>query len=505
MPASTSLVRKTAIGATWMVGWRMLSRVLGLVSTLVLARVLVPADFGLLGMATTFAMAVEALSQLGLQDALVRHPDGDRLRDTAFTLQFGRGLMTGLVVALAAPAAAWWFAEPRLVPVLLVLAATSVVAGAENIGIVAFRRDMRFDKQFALMSAPRLLQVVVTIPLALAMQSYWALLIGIVISKLARTAMTYIVHPYRPRPRLSGWRELAGFSFWTWATCVVGMVWDRCDPIVLGPVLGPTQLGVYLLALDLATLPSTELIYPAVDALYAGFASAQRQGTSSVRLAPTVALALLMGILPLIISASCGSGYVVAALLGPKWAEAQGLIAILAWMGTFSPFSLVVGTTLVANGLVRRNFIANVATSTIKLAVLVVAVSFTRRIELIAAATAGIVAAESAVFLLLLKGTGQVRLRDMAGGFLRAMLAAVVTVLVLYKLGLAWQQVTMASLPAAGYGMLIGLITVAVYTATLLAAWQVAGRPEGPEQQLIAMALPRLRRVWRRVPAIEGG
>src|SRR5580704_14856155 len=100
-----------------MVAWRALTRVLGLASTLVLARVLVPADFGLLAMATSFAAGIEALSQLGLQDALVRHPDGERLHDVAFTLQLARGLATGLVVALAAPLAAWWFAEPRLGPV----------------------------------------------------------------------------------------------------------------------------------------------------------------------------------------------------------------------------------------------------------------------------------------------------------------------------------------------------------------------------------------------------
>ncbi len=186
-----SLMRRTVIGASWLVAWRMVTRLLGLVSTLVLARVLVPADFGLVAMATTFAVAVEALSQLGLQDALVRHPEGERLRDTAFTLQLGRAVATSLVVAVAAPGAAWWFAEPRLVPVLLILAATSLVSGAENIGIVAFRRDMRYDKQFLLLSGPRLLQVAVTIPLALWLHSYWALLAGIVVSRVARTVMTH--------------------------------------------------------------------------------------------------------------------------------------------------------------------------------------------------------------------------------------------------------------------------------------------------------------------------
>jgi O-antigen/teichoic acid export membrane protein len=502
--SGASLLRRTAVAATWMVAWRALTRILGLASTLVLARVLLPADFGLLAMATTFAAAVEALSQLGLQDALVRHPDGERLRDTGFTMQLGRGIATGLVVALAAPVAAWWFAEPRLVPVLLILAATSVLAGAENIGIVAFRRDMRFDRQFALLSGPRVLQVAVTIPLALVLHNYWALLAGIVVSRLARTAMTYAVHPYRPRLRLAGWRELAGFSFWIWATCVASLVWDRCDPFVLGPVLGPGRLGVYLLALELATLPASELIFPAADALFAGFASAQRQGNSSVRLAPEVALAALMAILPLIITISCGSGYVVATLLGPKWAEAQGLIAILAWQGTFSPFSYVVSVTLVANGLVRRNFIANVVASTIKLAALVTAVSLTRRLDIVAAVTAGCVACESSVFLLLLKGTGEFRVRDLAGGFLRAALATGITVLVLYRCGLAWNSVAMPSLPAFAHGLLIGVVTLLLYTTSLLAAWFAAGRPTGPERRLIDAVVPRLLLVWRRRPVLRG-
>lgn len=497
MTTGGSLVRRTAIGATWMVAWRMVTRILGLASTLILARVLVPADFGLLAMATTFAAVIEALSQLGLQDALVRHPEGETLLDTGFTLQLGRAVATSLVVALAAPAAAWWFQEPRLTPVLLVLAASSLVAGAENIGIVEFRRELRFGRQFALLSGPRLLQVAVTIPLALALQSYWALLVGIVVARLARTAMTYVVHPYRPRLRLAGWRKLAGLSFWTWVTCLASVAWDRCDPFVLGPLVGPARLGVYLLALEVASLPASELVAPAAEALFAGFASAQRQGNSSVRLAPTVALALLMGVLPLIITISCGSGYVVAALLGPKWAEAQGLTAILAWQGTFSPVSYVVSVTLVANGLVRRNFIANVAASATKLAALVAAVSLTRRLDIVAGVTAGCVAVESVVFLWLLKGTGEVRLHDMAGGFLRAMLATAVTVLVLYQLGLAWQPVAMPGLPALAHCLLIGALTLVLFTTTLLAAWHAAGRPDGPEAMLVAMLGARLRRLSR--------
>ena len=147
---------------------------------------------------------------------------------------------------------------------------------------------MQFGVQFQLLSLPRLIQVAATITFALVLRSYWALLAGMIVRAFARVTVSYMFHPHRPRFRLQGWRELAGFSFWTWATALAIMVWNRCDPFILGPALGPTNLGLYLLALELGTLPVTELIQPVADALFVGFASAQHDGVSSTRFAPLV-------------------------------------------------------------------------------------------------------------------------------------------------------------------------------------------------------------------------
>ena len=236
---------RTAVGAAWLIAWRMVTRALGLVSTLVLARLLVPADFGLVAMATTFAFAVEALSEIGLLEALVRRPDTDRAAyDTAFTMQVLRGLATGGLIAVGASALGAWFDEPRLVPLLFVLAGLAVASGFENIGIVEFRRTLRFDVEFKLQFVPRICQFFVTIAAAWALQSYWALLIGIAVSKLGRLVMTYLIHPYRPGLTLSRWRELVGFSFWTWASSIATLVWERSDAFILGPVVGAAELGV---------------------------------------------------------------------------------------------------------------------------------------------------------------------------------------------------------------------------------------------------------------------
>ena len=488
-----SLARRTVIGASWLVLWRFVTRVLGFASTLILARLLVPADFGLVVMATTFAAAVDSLSQIGLQEALVRHPANDRkLFNTAFTLQAGRAVITSGLVVLAAPAAAYWFNEPRIEAMLVVLAAASLVFGFENIGIIEFRREMRFDMQFRLLLIPRLLQLVTTIPLAIMTESYWALVLGTVVGKVSHTALTYVLHPYRPRLALAGWREFAGFSLWTWAACLSGLVWTRCDPFVLGPAIGPAQLGLYLLSFEVAILAVSELIAPAADALFAGFASAQKQGTNTLQQALTIASALLLLIMPTVIAISCASGYVVAALLGPRWGGAQPLIAILAWQCVFAPFSHVATAVLVANSHVRRNFLGVAVGAAVKLAALVTVISFTSRMDVIAVTIVVCVGVEAGALLLQLRATGEARMSSMVGGVTRAVLATAATVPVLHQVGFASQSVALSSVAALLYCALAGIVALVVFWTVVVLLWLASGRPAGPEALLLNLARTHL-------------
>ncbi len=492
-----SLTRKTIIGAAWLLLWRVVTRSLGLVSTLVLARLLVPADFGLVAMATTFAFGVEALSQLGLQDALVRRrEDGFDLHHTAFTLQLGRALVTAAVIAAGAPAAAWWFAEPRLQAVVLVLAGLTVLNGLENVGMAEYRRAMRFDVQFKVNMVTRLAGVATTVGCALAWTNYWALLAGILVSSAARVAMSYRMHPFRPRLQLARWRELGRFSLWTWAAAMAGLVWERCDPFVLGPVFGTAKLGLYLLAVEIALLPVTELIAPAADVLYSAFARAQKDGDSSLHHAPEVAGIILLAVAPIVLSVSAASGPIIEVLLGAKWAGAWPLVAVLTWLCMFSPYSFVCSMALVANGHVQRNFVAKIAMSAVKLATLLVAVSLTDALLVIGASTAGCVAVESLLFLALLPGTGIARLRPALGGLLRVVVATALAAGAVGWSGLGWQ-------PGAGSvganlmrGFMIGGLGTGVFGLTVLLLWQAAGQPEGAERRLAQLAGERLAGSW---------
>jgi lipopolysaccharide exporter len=491
-PKQSSLTRKTIVGAAWLLLWRIVTRSLGFVSTLILARLLLPSDFGLVAMATTFSYGIEAVSQLGLQEALVRRrEEGLDLHHTAFTMQVGRALTTGLMIAAAAPAAGWWFSEPRLVTVVLVLAGQTVLNGLENVGIVEYRRVMRFDVQFRLMSVPRLAGFVTTVGCALAWRSYWALLAGMLVYSAVRVAMSYWLHPFRPRLHLARWRELAGFSFWTWATAVASLVWDRCDPFVLGPSFGQAKLGLYLMAMQIAWLPLTELVVPAAEVLFAAFSRAQKDGDSSLHYAPEVAGIVLLGVAPVVLSVSAASGPLVEVLLGPKWVEAWPIVAVLSWAGVFSPFSYICSMALVANGYVQRNFIGNVVVSSVKLVALLAAISLTSDPIVIGAVTAACVAVESVMFLTVLHGKGLMRLRQAAGSLARVMLATGFAAAIVNWSGLGWHSGGGSTGVDLTRGFLIGGISIGVFGLVVLLSWQVAGRPEGAEKRLLRMAWAR--------------
>src|ERR1700759_3239894 len=119
-PASVS--RRVAMGAGWVFAWRLATRNLGLLSTLVLVRLLQPSDFGLVALATGFIDAADALSAIGVQDALVRAPVTDRdLYDTGFALSLLRGVLTAALIAAIAWPIGDFFADRRLSVVMLAL------------------------------------------------------------------------------------------------------------------------------------------------------------------------------------------------------------------------------------------------------------------------------------------------------------------------------------------------------------------------------------------------
>ena len=151
--APGSLVQGTLLT----VAMRWTDRLIGFVSTLILARLLTPADFGIIAMATLVIALADVLLDLGTNIALVRDPDATQEHyDTAWTLRLIQTALSTALIIAAAPLAADYFADARVQPVLQILAFSLLLGGLENIGIVAFHKHMQFGDEFRFLFARRI-------------------------------------------------------------------------------------------------------------------------------------------------------------------------------------------------------------------------------------------------------------------------------------------------------------------------------------------------------------
>lgn len=485
-----SILARTARGAGWVIAWRMMTRVLGLGSTLVLVRLLSPEDFGLVALATAFALALDVCLSIGVEDQIIRSRNvRPALYDTAFTLNLMRCVIVSALMAATAWPAAQFFNEPRLFEVLLALAFSALISGATNIGIVDFRRELSFEKEFKLQLLPRLIGITVTLVGAWLLQSHWALVIGILVNRFGVIVMSHVMHPYRPRLSLEAWRELVGVSLWSWTISLAAVVRDRADSVILGRQLGPAALGVYTVAGEIAVLPTTEMVEPICRACMPGFAATLRTDDPRALELAYLRIIAIMGLLtlPAGIGISLIAGPLVALAFGPTWLEAAPIIAILGIAFTVTLAGNISGAMLSARTALRTLLAITLGAGIARIILLLALVP---AFGLLGGAVAIAIAMVLEHFALVSSVLWMLRLSPLRllRAILRPLLATAVMAMVLWGAGLGWTAPP-ASGAAATWMLLTAIpLGAATYGVALLLSWLIAGRPAGAEGDLLAMA-----------------
>lgn len=346
-----NLSKKMIMGAAWMLAFKITERSLGFISTIILARLLVPSDFGLVAMGMSIVAILELLSAFSFDMALIQNQSADKHHyDTAWTFNVLFGIASALVlIALAEPAAVF-YAEPRLHAMMYVLACIAAAAGFENIGIVAFRKELNFKKEFQFLLGKKIAAFAVTIPLALILRNYWALVVGILVGKLAGVALSYYVHPFRPRFSLAAWQQLVHFSKWLLINNILIFLNYRSVDLVIGKLAGSRALGLYTLADEISNLPTTEIVAPINRAIFPGYSKMAneiprlREGFLKVLgMIALIALPAAMGL-------AATAELIVPVVLGDKWLSAIPIVQILAFFGAITALQSNSGYIFLALG-----------------------------------------------------------------------------------------------------------------------------------------------------------
>jgi O-antigen/teichoic acid export membrane protein len=251
-------------GGFWVLLLRILQKVFKAVQIIILARLLDPKSFGLMGIALLTISIIEHFSCMGFDDALI-HKKGKiaSYLDIVWTILVIRGVVLFGLIYHTAPAFAAFFENSQAALIIQVFGLTVLLKSLTNIGTVYFYKEINFKKEFVFNFIGVFAEFVAVIYLALLWRNIWALAVGIIINNLSRLLMSYVVHPYRPKFKfeLSKAKELLSYGKWVFGATILFFVLTQADDIFVGRVLGTVMLGFYQLAYRISNLTSAEIIH----------------------------------------------------------------------------------------------------------------------------------------------------------------------------------------------------------------------------------------------------
>ena len=477
-----------ARGTAWMISFRLLDRAVGMISMLFLARLLTPADFGLVAMATALIAFVELFGAFGLDIALIQRPGTTRAHfDSAWTMNVLIGTSVALLLLALAWPLAWFYDEPRLIALVAFLALGPLIQGSENIGVVAFRKELNFDREFRFLLAKRLLSFAITVCLALWLRSYWALAVGMVFGRFTGVGISYALHPFRPRWSLARAPELLHFSLWLVAQNLAVFLMERGPDFIIGKLAGARALGMWSIANEVSNLVGTELIAPMNRAALPAYSrlGADRATIGRAYVSVVGLVALLVS--PLIFGLAALAPLVVAVLLGPEWHEAGPLISLLAFYGLTSIFLRTAHAPVLACG----RPVVYVKIFLFQVCLLLPFLFWMTSAHGVRGAV--IAAVVTAIGLLpfnatLVARTLGVRGRDLLAKVWRPLLAAVLmyaVIMLAHPPNDAYALTALRALSLLAVLVPLGAVT---YATAILAIWRFCGRPTGAETTLLELA-----------------
>jgi PST family polysaccharide transporter len=363
------------------VPWTVLSyaggRLISILTMLVLARLVAPADFGLLALASLATNFLYWIADMGFSGALVLDQDLDeRGKGTLLTLMLLSGLLAGLIALALSPVAAAAFDAPRLELVLAVTAAGLPLGSAAGFWGAMLQRELEFRARFYSGIAQSVVAAAVSIPMAALGAGVWSLVVGQLSSTVTLLALNMTLAPYRVRPcfdrRRANSALAAGRGFVSQG--LFAYIRQQVDTVTVGAAFATRQVGFYSMANRLGDLVYWVIAHPIAVVTFPSFAK-QRSAGNDIR--PS-----FLRVLSMVTLVSCPIGIIMSAtaqpftrvIFGERWLPMAGPLAIMglwaaarqidttigwllnsvgragaaAWMSLFVLAPLVIGCVLVA-------------------------------------------------------------------------------------------------------------------------------------------------------------
>ncbi len=328
-----------------------------IVATAILARLLTPQDYGLIGMVAVATQFVAMFKDMGLSLATIQRSEinYDQI-STLFWVNLTISVGIMLLMMLAAPGVAWFFGEPKLKMITVITAVGFLIGGLAVQHEALLRRQMRFFVLSAIAFTSMTLGYVAGIALAAYGIRYWALVGSQLVLLAANTAGVWLACRWRPgRPkRGSGVKAMLSFGGDVTGYSMINYFSRNVDNLLIGRFAGAPTLGLYNKASQLLGLPTDQINEPlfsvAIPALSRLSGSPERYRQAYLRMMEKVIM-LTMPVVALMIVAA---DWLVHLVLGPQWNQAAPILIFMSIAGLFAPVMNTGGWLLVTQGRTRH-------------------------------------------------------------------------------------------------------------------------------------------------------
>jgi O-antigen/teichoic acid export membrane protein len=328
---SPSLDRELIGGVAWTVGVKWSTQILSWATTILVAHILRPSDYGLVAMATIYVNFLTLFSEFGLGTAVVNLNLSSEQISQLNSLSVFLGLAGFLLCAAAAPLLGHFFHAPGLPSVILVLSMGFIASGFRVVPYALLEKDLRFRRLATIEGVQCATQAIVTLTLALLGLRFWALVFGILSFVITPTAVTLLTQRYSfSFPRLTSLSGVLSYSRDVLISRLFWALYNDADFVIAGRTLGPGPLGAYSLAWTFAHVPLDKLTTLVARVAPPIFSRVQADSEALCRYVKQISGVMALIIFPLTIGTALVAREFVPLVLGSKWTSAIVPLELLA-------------------------------------------------------------------------------------------------------------------------------------------------------------------------------
>lgn len=339
---------------------RLFQRSMGVVSMLILARILVPEDFGVIAVTSIVLLLADALASVGNHQYIIQkqHVETHDL-NTAWTLDIALKGTLWLLIELAAPLFSQYFEDPRLTDTIRVAAFALLIGSLSNPGVILFKRNLEYNKLIKLSVFSKLIGFVVTVGMAITLRSYWAMIAGNLAISISNAVGSYVIHNFRPSLSFSRFQEQWSFSRWMLLESILGYSRTQIDKVLVAKIFGITDVGVYHVTKQITEMPGTDVISPALEPLLSAFSKDKYDREALSLKVKTTFFVIMCLVIPGAFYINSFSTPLVNLLLGDKWRGANELMSAFSFLLVAYAAGSICNSFLVSQAKVRQVFIYN--------------------------------------------------------------------------------------------------------------------------------------------------